>query len=128
MVRSLEAQIKRFEELLAEIDESVRKGHEFLKDLKNERKEAEKLYDNGEIKGMVRKRVDAMVVSELGKIGPEIREETNKIYAQVGREIDRLIDLAMGKEFATRHGREDIRPQLAEKLREWLLEIVHEEA
>lgn len=122
-VSNLEMRISQFETLLDEMKAETREAHSALKFLQRERKEIERLLGSKEIKKLVDARVSEVVGGHLEKIGPEIREQTNLIYARVGEQIDKLIDLSLGREFARQKGREDIRPALAEKLREWIREI-----
>jgi chromosome segregation ATPase len=123
-ITPLEERIAKFESLLEEMKESIRESHSTLKEMRNERREIERLLSSKELKQMVNDRVNDVVKTELDKIGPEIRAQTNRIYDKVGEQIDKLIDLSMGKEFAVANNREDIRPQLAEKLRVWIREII----
>lgn len=120
---NLEERIAQFEKLMEEMKEETREAHSALRFLQREKKEIERLLGSKEIKKMVDDRVAEVVGEHLEKIGPEIREQTNLIYAKVGNQIDKLIDLSLGREFARQNGREDIRPALAEKLRIWIREI-----
>jgi hypothetical protein len=121
---ALDQKIARFEELLEEMKETTREAHSVLKQLRIERKDIEKALSSAEIKAMVDARVETIVKSELDRIGPELKQQTSKIYARVQREVDKLIDISLGKEFSSVHGREDLRPELAAKLKEWLTEII----
>jgi uncharacterized protein YdhG (YjbR/CyaY superfamily) len=121
-VQTLEEKIERFETLLEEMKEATREAHSSLKALNKERKEIERLLSDKKIKEMLDARIDEVVGTELRKIGPEIKERTTLIYDRVGAEIDKLIDLSLGKDHATQSGREDVRPGLATSLHEWLRE------
>lgn len=123
---NLEKRIVQFELLLEEMDKAKKEAHEILHDLRLEKKIIEKLLTT-DVKKMVETRVDEVVTTELKQIGPEVRKQTSLIYSKVGTQIDKLIDISMGKEFAVANGREDLRPALAAKLREWLREIVDDE-
>lgn len=120
---SLDEKISQFESLIDDMKAETREGHATLKLMQRERREIERLLSSKEIKQLVDERVAEVVGTHLEKIGPEIREQTNLIYGRVGEQIDKLIDLSLGKEFARQKGREDIRPALALKLREWIREI-----
>jgi uncharacterized protein YukE len=122
-ISHLDQRIARFEELLAEMKEETREAHSTLKEIRTQRREIDQLLGS-DVRQMVDARVDAVVKGELDKIGPQIREQTSRIYARVNREVDKLIDICLGKEFSSVHDREDLRPQLAEKLREWLKEVI----
>lgn len=122
----LEQQIERFESKIEEMAEVTREANSLLKQLRVERKEIERLLSK-DVKKMVQERTDEVVKVELDEIGPKIREQTKLIYERVGEQIDKLIDLCLGKEFATNHKREDLRPDLAKKLRIWIQEIFDEE-
>ena len=119
----LDQRIQRFEELLEEMREATQEAHSALKQLRIERRDIEKFLST-EGKKLVEERVEEVVKTELDKIGPEVRAQTSLIYTKVGKEIDRLIDIALGKEFAIQHNRSDLRPELAVKLREWILEVI----
>jgi hypothetical protein len=123
-VETLEQKIEKFESLLIEIKERQREGHELLKELRTERREIERLLSTKELKKMVEDRVDEVVRTQLQEIGPEIERQCHRIYDRVGQQVDKIIDLSMGKEYSTVHGREDIRPLLAEKLKEWIKEVL----
>lgn len=127
MAATLEDQINRFNKAREELDEAIRASHEVLSDIRRERREIERLLRGKEVKKLVNDRVDEVVRTELEKIGPEVRRQTSLIYEKVGREMDKLIDLSLGEEFARSHGRESVRPQLAEKLKEWLRETIDTE-
>lgn len=122
----LEQRIEHFEDLLRQMRQETREAHSVLKQLRLERRDIER-HMITQTKKMVEERTDEVVQTELDKIGPQIREQTNLIYAKVGHQIDALIDLSLGKEFSHRNNREDLRPQLAEKLREWIREIIDKE-
>lgn len=126
MPASLVDQIEKFESLLKEMRAEIRVGHALLKDIRAERKLIEELLRGGEVSKMVHDRTSEVVKAELDKIGPEIRNQTNLIYAKVGTEIDTLINISLGEPFTKRNGGRDLRPILAEKLKEWLREIVEE--
>lgn len=121
----LEQRIEHFEILLNDMKEATREAHSTLKNIRDVHREIKNLLE-ADVKRMVELRTDEVVSNELDKIGPQLREQTNRIYARVGREINKLIDLSLGKEFSDINGREDLRPQLAEKFREWVREIVEE--
>jgi hypothetical protein len=122
----LELRIARFEELLEEMREATREAHSTLKEVRTQRREIEQMLGS-DVRKTVEARVDSVVKGELDKIGPQLREQTSRIYARVTREVDKLIDLSLGKEFSNAHGREDLRPQLAEKMREWIKEVLAED-
>lgn len=119
----LEETINKFEKAMTDLEILIREGHTLLKDLRNERKNIEKLIST-DVKQMVHDQADEIVKTELDKIGPTIREQTSLIYDKVGNQIDKLIDLSLGRPFAFSRGREDIRPELAAKLGEWIREII----
>lgn len=120
---ALERNIERFEALIEEMKEATREAHSVLKQLRIQHREDEK-YLSTRGKEMVEQEVERVVKTELDKIGPQVREQSSLIYARVQREIDKLIDIALGKEFSIIHNREDLRPALAVKLREWILEVI----
>src|SRR4051812_40518747 len=113
---SLEDQINRFKQARIELDEAVRLAHQTLGDMRRERREIERLLAGDDVKKLVDKRVEQVVKHRLDEIGPEVRKQTHLIYDKVGQEIDKLIELSLGKEFAVK-GRTDVRPELAAKLK-----------
>jgi regulator of replication initiation timing len=121
----LEERIAKFESLLEEMKEATRECHETLKSIKLERKEIENLLASRELRSMVNDKVSEAVKAELDAVGPQIRKLTEDLYDRVGTEVDKLIDICLGKEFSVSKGREDLRPELAVKLREWLREIIY---
>lgn len=122
----LEKNIQRFEGILEELRHATREANGALKDLKEERRIIEKM-THDDVKKRVHNEVDKVVRVELEKIGPEIRNQTGRIYAKVGEQVDKLINIAMGREFSTKKGKGDLRPVLAAKLREWIDEILQED-
>lgn len=122
-VTALELRINQLNEALEEMREATREAHVAIKGLRDERKQIQQILQGKEVKDMVNDRVNEVVKTELDKIGPEIRRRTNLIYERVGEQINKLIDLSLGKEFATAHNRSDVRPELAAKLREWIKEV-----
>jgi uncharacterized NAD(P)/FAD-binding protein YdhS len=122
----LELRIARFEELLEEMREATREAHSTLKEVRTQRREIEQMLGT-DIRKTIETRVDNVVSTELNRIGPQIQEQTSRIYARVTREVDKLIDISLGKEFSSTHGREDLRPQLAEKMRIWIKEVIMED-
>lgn len=121
----LDQKIQQFQDLLEEMRAETREAHSTLKQIRKEREEITKTLTN-DVKKMVNDRAAEVVKKELDVLGPQIREQTKLIYEKVGKQIDILIDLSMGKRFAVDHGRSDIRPQLASKLRIFLNEIVRD--
>lgn len=124
---ALEARILEFENKLMEMRDATREANAAIRDLRKERQEIERILGRGEIKQLVHARVEAVVKTELDKIGPEVKKQTQAIYEKVGQQIDKIIDLSLGKKFSTRKGREDIRPALAAHLRNWIREILDSE-
>lgn len=119
----LEQTIATFEALLAEMKDVTREAHSTLKQLRHERREIDRMLA-GDVKDMIDRRVDEVVKTELDRIGPEIHAQTSRIYARVSTEVQKLIDLSLGKEFVKANGREDLRPQLAAKMRQWIQEVI----
>lgn len=121
----LEHKINQFQNLLEEMKEETREAHSTLRMIRRERKEIDRMF-KGDVKVLINKRVDETVRTELDKISPQIRAQTNLIYDKVGNQIDKLIRLCLGTELSSAPGHEDIRPELAAKLREWIDEILEE--
>jgi len=124
-ISKLEQTINNFERLLEEMREETREAHGVLRDLRIVKREIERLLTT-DVKKLVDDETGKIVKEELDKLGPTLREQTNAIYARVTREIDKLIDICLGKEFSTANNRSDLRPQLAAKLHEFIQEIIDE--
>ncbi|HSW90016.1 MAG TPA: hypothetical protein VLH19_04050 [Patescibacteria group bacterium] len=128
MAASLEEQINKFETALAEMRDEIRVAHEAIRALRDERRLVQELLKADDIKKMVTERVSEVVKAELDRLGPEMREYTNQIYDRVGKQIDILIDLSLGKENSKRSDTEDLRPALALHLRKWLKEEIQKQS
>jgi Glu-tRNA(Gln) amidotransferase subunit E-like FAD-binding protein len=124
---NLEQKIKQFEDAILELKLATREAHSVLKELKREHKEIENLFKGEDVKLLVKNRVDEVVSTQLEEIGPQIRKQTNLIYDKVGNQIDKIIDIALGKEFSVNHNRADLRPELAAKMRIWIREVISSE-
>lgn len=124
MVTPLEQRIDEFNQLLEDMRAETQRGHQVLRDIRNEKREIDRLLKAPEIRKRVDDRVDEVVKSELALIMPTMKTHTDKIYAQVQKQVDILIDLCLGKEHSTKEGREDLRPELAAKLRVWIFEMI----
>lgn len=122
----LEKNILRFEGARDELHAAIRDAHAVLKDLKEERRIIDRMMHD-DVKKRVNDKVDKVVRSELEKIQPEIRKQTAKIYEKVGEQIDKLISLSLGKEYSDKKGQSDLRPKLAAKLREFIIEVIDTE-
>lgn len=109
--------------LVADLKDAMREAREVLKDVRSERKAIEHLLGPS-AKAAVEEKIGALVRQELAEIAPQLRRQSDAIYQRVGNQVDKLIDLAMGKEFSSARGREDNRPLLAAKLREWIDEVI----
>lgn len=122
----LDRRIEQFENLLEQMREATREAHSVLKQIRIEHREVERLLSH-EARKIVDEQMGKIVKSELDKIGPELKKQSGLIYDKVGKQVDKLIDISLGQEFSRRNGREDLRPQLALKLREWLIEVITDE-
>lgn len=122
----LDGKIARFEELIEEMREATSEANSAAKQLRDAKREIETLLTT-DVRKLVNTRVSEVIKTELDKIGPEMRKQSSLIYKRVGDQIDKLIDICMGKEFAVNHLRADLRPQLAMKLRIWIREVIDEE-
>ena len=123
----LERNIERFEALLEEMKEATREAHSALGEIRRERREIERMFKGQDVADLVERRVDEVVTTKLDEIGPQVAKQTSLIYDKVGKEIDKLLDIALGKEFSRVHDREDLRPELALKMRIWMREVIDKE-
>lgn len=122
----LERKIEEFELKIEEMKTATQEANSLLKQIRIERREIEKIM-SADVKAMVVSAVEECVKKELDEIGPEIRNQTSLIYERVGEQIDKVINLSLGKEFSTKLNKEDLRPLLAAKFREWIQEIISQE-
>lgn len=122
----LEAKIAQLEELMEELDAKKRDANATLKLLQKERREVE-AYLKTVGKKMVEEEVTRVVKTELDIMGPKLRAHADGIYDTIRENVDKIVDLSLGKEFAISHDRVDLRPLLAEKLRLWIKEIIRTE-
>lgn len=120
-IEELNKTIERFEKAQQVLREESRLAHEAAQGLKEQRKALEKLIKESmqEIDRKLLERVE----NELKEIGEQWDKASDQIYDKVGKQIDILIDLSLGKHSGRRGNTVDIRPVLAEKLGEW----IHEE-
>lgn len=123
----LEKRIEEFNQALLDMKEATSAAHSVLKQIRDERREIEKLFKADDVKKQVETRVQEVIATKLNEIGPGIDKQTNLIYKKVGEQIDKLIDLSMGEDFSRDHERLSIRPGLALKLKQWLREEIDKE-
>lgn len=123
----LEQRIEQFETALEEMRTTTSEAHSMLKQVRDERRTIENLLKSDDVKKLVEQRVQEVIAGTLLEIGPEVRKQTNEIYKKVGEQIDKLIDIALGDEFAKGHDRLGLRTQLAAKLKIWLREVIDKE-
>lgn len=121
----LEEKIAALEEAAESLKKETQEAHGVLKDIRAERKIVQRLMGD-DIRKMVEERVAAVVKEELDQLGPQLRDQTSQIYDKVGNEIDKLIRICLGREYSDRIGKEDLRPKLAARLRETILEVMAE--
>lgn len=122
----LEAKIAQLEELMEELDAKKRDANSTLKLLQKERREAETwLRTVG--KEMIEEAIERLLKAELDILGPKMRDHTNTIYDKINEEVGKLIDLSLGSERMAKKGYPDLRPQLAEKLHIWIMEVIRKE-
>jgi GTPase involved in cell partitioning and DNA repair len=122
----LEKKINLFQDLLAEMKEETREAHSVLKQIRAERKEINK-YLETQTKSLINDRVDSILREEIESIGKVFEKQSNLIYEKVGNQIDKLINICLGKEYSQKEGTKDLRPILAAKLREFMMETINEE-
>lgn len=126
-LEKLEMRIRELEEKVAEMRDATREANMLLRDLKMQKKEVERLLGMEDVRKLVHDRVDEVVTTELDRIGPQMREFSSHVYDKVGKQIDMLVDIMLGKELSTRAKNADLRPQLAEKMKVWIREVIEEE-
>jgi predicted ribosome quality control (RQC) complex YloA/Tae2 family protein len=119
-IEDLDRTIERFEKAQKALREETRKAHETIQALMEQRK----LLDNliKETMSSIESQMEDHVVKQLKDLGEQADKASSHIYDKVGHQIDILIDLSLGKHLSRRRNVEDIRPKLAEHLKEWLRE------
>lgn len=122
----LDQRISEFEALLQEMRNETQEAHSTLKQIRLVKRDIEKILST-DVKKMVEEEASKIVRGELDKLAPALKAESGKIYEKVGKEVDKLISLCLGKEFSRRHGQEDLRPVLAGHLRALIQQIIIEE-
>lgn len=125
-IEHLEAKIAQLEEIMEELDAKKRDANSTLKLLQKERRDTE-AYLRTAGKEMIEESIVRLLKKELDILGPKMKAHTDGIYDKIGSEVDRLIDLCLGADYSVSKGRPDLRPQLAAKLRIWVLEIIRQE-
>lgn len=123
-LEDLDKAIERMENAQKKLREETQKAHEAAQALKEQRQAAQQLIKDTmlELKGLIEEQVH----KELEGLGKEAEKASRQIYDKVGRQIDVLIDLSLGKHKSRRGNTSDIRPMLAEQLKQWLKETVPE--
>lgn len=119
-IEELNKTIERFEKAQQDLREESRKAHEVIQAVKEQRKALER--EVQDIFDAFDKKIEEYVKKELAEIGEQADKAADQIYDKVGRQIDILIELSLGKHLSRRNKVEDIRPALAEKLGEWIRE------
>lgn len=119
-IEELNKTIERFEKAQQDLREESRKAHEAIQAVKEQRKALER--EVQDIFDAFDKKIEEYVKKELAEIGEQADKAADQIYDKVGRQIDILIELSLGKHLSRRNKVEDIRPALAEKLGEWIRE------
>lgn len=125
-IEHLEAKIAELHELMEQLQAEKRDANSTLKLLQKERRDTERYLRTTGHK-MMDEAVTRLIKAELDIMGPAMRTHTNAIYDKIGTEVDRLINLCLGAEYTGKKGRPDLRPQLAEKLRIWVKEVIRQE-
>lgn len=123
-LEDLNKSIERLEEAQKRLREETRLAHEAAQALKEQRQAAERLVKETmlELEDLIQKKV----VKELAELGEQVDKSSNQIYDKVGRQIDLIINLSLGKHKSRAGNTQDIRPMLAEHLKEWLRENIEE--
>lgn len=125
-IEHLEAKIAQLEEIVELLQAEKRDANSTLKLLQKERRETER-YLRTTGKEMIEEAITRLLKAELDIMGPKLKAHTNAIYDKIGAETDKLINLCLGGAYTGSKGAPDLRPQLAEKLRIWVLEIIRQE-
>lgn len=120
-ITTLEQNIARLEKATADAREATREAHEAVKDLREERKQVDYLLGHRAV-DLVDERIGKLVKDQLDQLGPGLAAHSQQIYQRVTEQADKLVNICLGPEWSTRNGKEDLRPALAAKLREWLRE------
>lgn len=123
--QELELDIARLEEAARRADESARAAREALADLDRKRREIKRLLAT-DMPAYVEAVVNDAVATGLEQLEEEFRSASDLVERRMVGQVDKLLNLAFGRP-GNRQGRSrDLRPQLAEKIRFWILEQVRE--
>lgn len=119
-IEDLEKAIARFEKAQEDLREEVRNAHAATRELKEARKEAH-AWMNENFSRIEQAIVDR-VEKELAGLHLEAEQASAMLYEKVGREIDKMVGLALGTKKTRSGAKMDLRPLLAQHLSQWLRE------
>lgn len=118
---TLEENIARLEKATEEARQATREAHAARKDLLRVQKEVEALL-GPEVAEQVSRSVNDALRDELRQVLDAAVKASHDTYARVLNQVDLLINLALGKPGKMAGKEKDLRPELAEKIRLWILE------
>lgn len=118
--------IARMEQLLADLREERRQANAATKDLNLALREARVFYEK-KLRQDFGEHVAGIVKSGLKEYSETTAKAAHDAYSHVQKQIDVLVDLALGRPHETRDGKKvDLRPALAKKLRQAIDEMIKE--
>lgn len=117
-LEDLEKAIARLEDAEARCKEQARLAHEAAAAAKEQRKLLNDMIDE-KTKG-IESIIDDTVAKGLDEYKDTVVKASHLLYDKIGREIDKLILLSLGKVRSRNANTYDLRPQMAEHLRVWL--------
>lgn len=119
-IRDLEDNIARLTAASERAEEATRQAREAVKDLLAIEKRIQ-LMIGKELESTVNERINEVATKGLKELGEHFKQASDATYQRVIHQADLLINISLGKEGAVRKDQEDLRPMLAEKLREWVV-------
>lgn len=117
-IEDLEKAIGRLEAAEASCKEQARLAHEAAAAAKEQRQLLNSRID--EITKNIGTIIDETVAKGLEEYKGTVAKASHQLYDKIGKEIDKLILLSLGKVRSRNANTYDLRPQLAEHLRVWL--------
>lgn len=117
-IEDLEKAIQRLEDAEVRCKEQARLAHEAAAAAKEQRQLLNSRID--EITKNIGTIIDETVAKGLEEYKGTVTKASHQLYDKIGKEIDKLILLSLGKVRSRNANTYDLRPQLAEHLRVWL--------
>lgn len=122
-IRTLEENIARLEEATERADAATRDARAALKDLEHKRREVVRLLST-DAPVLVETAINGAVAQGLDDLSEQFQQASRETYDRVIAQVDVILNIALGKPGSTRTGHADLRPELAQMIREWVVDRV----